>query len=99
MDNNAAERAIRPFTLVRKNWVNMFSENGAQASAIIYSLVETAKANDIRVFDYLTLLLQELSSPAKDEDKSFIKDLLPWSDFVKEKCKNPKKTDINISMN
>lgn len=46
MDNNSAERAIRPFTIGRKNWVNMFSTNGAQASAVIYSLVETARANN-----------------------------------------------------
>lgn len=96
MDNNAAERAIRPFTLGRKNWVNMFSKNGAQASAVIYSLVETAKANNIRVYDYLQLLLTELSAHAKDEDTSFIQDLLPWSDNVIEKCKNPKKTSITI---
>lgn len=98
MDNNAAERAIRPFTIGRKNWVNIFSENGAEASSVIYSIVETAKANDIRVYDYLTLLLQEMSTHAKDEDTSYIENLMPWSDYVKEKCKNPKKTDINISM-
>ena len=48
MDNNVAERAIRPFTLGRKNWVNMDSIRGAQASATLYSLVETAKANNLR---------------------------------------------------
>ncbi len=96
LDNNAAERAIRPFTLGRKNWVNMFSSNGAQASAVIYSLVETAKANNIRVYDYLELLLTELSQHADEEDTSFIKDLLPWSDHVREKCQNPPKTSINI---
>ena len=98
MDNNSAERAIRPFTIGRKNWVNMFSTNGAQASAVIYSLVETARANNIRVYDYLELLLTELPKHVDDKDNSFIQDLLPWSDNVQQKCQAPPKTDINISM-
>jgi hypothetical protein len=53
MDNNLAERSIRPLTLGRKNRVNIFSEQGAEASSILYSIVETAKANNPRVFDYL----------------------------------------------
>lgn len=98
MDNNSAERAIRPFTIGRKNWVNMFSTNDAQASAVIYSLVETAKANNIRVYDYLELLLTELPKHVDDKDNSFIQDLLPWSDNVQQKCQAPPKTDNNISM-
>lgn len=91
MDNNLAEQAIRPFTLDRKNWVNMYSTRGAEASAVIYSLVETAKANDLRVYDYFELLLTELSAHIDDTDRSFIQDLLPWSKTVKEKCHNLKK--------
>ena len=91
MDNNSAERAIRPFTIGRKNWVNMFSTNGAQASAVIYSLVETARANNIRVYDYLELLLTELPKRVDDKDNSFIQDLLPWSDNVQQKCQAPPK--------
>ena len=98
MDNNSAERAIRPFTIGRKNWVNMFSTNGAQASAVIYSLIETARANNIRVYDYLELLLTELPKHVDDKDNSFIQGLLPWSDNVQQKCQAPPKTDINISM-
>ena len=92
MDNNRAEQAIRPFTLGRKNWVNMYSPNGAKASAIIYSLVETAKANDLKVYDYLELLITELSAHADDTDLSFIKDLLPWSKTVRKKCLVSKKS-------
>ena len=92
MDNNRAEQAIRPFTLGRKNWVNMYSEKGATASAIIYSLVETAKANDLKVYDYLELLIKELSEHAEDKDRSFITDLLPWSKSVQKKCHLSKKS-------
>ena len=57
MDNNTAERTIRPFTLGRKNWVNVDSIRGAEASAVMYSLVETAKANGLRVYEYLEYVL------------------------------------------
>ncbi len=91
MDNNLAEQAIRPFTLGRKNWVNMFSVNGAQSSAIIYSIVETAKANNLRVFDYLEHVLTVLAEHANDSDREFIQEILPWSETVQKKCKIPKK--------
>ena len=54
MDNNYAEQAIRPFTIGRKNFVLIESSNGARASAMLYSLVETAKANQLNVYQYLS---------------------------------------------
>lgn len=83
MDNNRAEQAIRPFTLGRKNWVNMFSEQGAEASSVLYSLVETAKANNLRVYDYLDYALTQLVNHSEDTDREFLQDILPWSDYVK----------------
>ena len=62
MDNNYAEQAIRPFTLGRKNFVLIESSNGAKASAVLYSLVETAKANRLNTFEYFNLLLTETVS-------------------------------------
>ena len=91
MDNNTAERAIRPFTVGRKNWVNVDSIRGAEASAIMYSLVETAKANGLRVYDYLEYVLTELASHQDDTDRAFLADLLPWSEVVQKKCHNGKK--------
>ena len=52
LDNNYAEQAIRPFTIGRKNFVLIESDNGAKASAILYSLVETAKANQLNTYKY-----------------------------------------------
>lgn len=52
MDNNAAEQAIRPFTIGRKNFVNIESSNGAKASAVLYSLAETTKANHLNTYKY-----------------------------------------------
>ena len=91
MDNNAAERAIRPFTIGRKNWVNIDSVNGAKASAVIYSLVETAKANSINVREYLELLFTEMPPHMDDSSRDFIYDLLPWPKKVQSKCKLPVK--------
>ena len=101
MDNNLAEQAIRPFTLGRKNWVNMFSSKGAQSSSVIYSLVETAKANNLRVYDYLELLLSEIPKHMSDTNLDFLQYLMPWSDKVKEKCQvlsKPKTTDQYLSL-
>lgn len=70
MDNNRAEQAIRPFTIGRKNWVFHNSIRGAQASACIYSIVETAKANGIKTYDYLNLLLEEIPQRLEDNDNN-----------------------------
>ena len=92
MDNNRAEQAIRPFTLGRKNWVMINTLRGAETSAILYSLVETARANNLRTYEYMTLLLEELMKHADDTNLDFIQDLLPWSEKVKSQCHSLKKT-------
>lgn len=86
MDNNYAEQAIRPFTIGRKNFIMIESSNGAKASATLYSLVETAKANMINTFEYFNLLLTEIPQHMDDKDFKFIDDLLPWSPRVQKEC-------------
>ena len=86
MNNNYAEQAIRPFTIGRKNFVMIESSNGAKASAILYSLVETAKANRINTFEYFNLLLTEIPQHMDDKNLRFIDDLLPWSPWVQKEC-------------
>ena len=86
MDNNYAEQAIRPFTIGRKNFVLIESSNGAHASAIIYSLVETAKANYLNVYQYFELLLTEIPKHMNDTDLKFIEELLPWAPHVQKTC-------------
>ena len=86
MDNNYAEQAIRPFTLGRKNFVIIESDNGAKASAVLYSLVETAKANQINTYKYFELLLSELPNHMNDTDLRFIDDLMPWSPRIQREC-------------
>ena len=86
MDNNYAEQAIRPFTIGRKNFVLIESSRGANASAILYSLVETAKANNLNTFEYFNLLLTEIPKHMDDKNLRFLDDLLPWSTRVQNEC-------------
>ena len=86
MDNNYAEQAIRPFTIGRKNFVLIESSNGAKASAILYSLVETAKANGLNTFEYFNFLLSEIPQHMDDRNLKFIDDLLPWAPRVQKEC-------------
>lgn len=64
------------------------SINGAKASAIIYSIVQTAKINNLRPYDYLELLLTELPKNITNEDTSYLEKLLPWNKDVQKQCKS-----------
>ena len=77
IDNNRAERAIKPFVIGRENWLFSQTATGENASAVLYSIVETAKANDLNAFEYVMTCLDELSQPDVD-----IEQLLP-SQFAK----------------
>jgi transposase len=74
IDNNRAERAIKPFVIGRKNWLFSNTASGAKASATLYSIIETAKTNGIMPFDYLMYLLEQLSQPDYE-----LEQLLPWA--------------------
>lgn len=86
IDNSASERAIRPFTIARKNFVMIDSVAGAQSSAMIYSIVETAKANNIKPYEYMKHLLTVIPQHMDDTNLDFIDDLLPWSSKLPEDC-------------
>ena len=84
ISNNVAERCAKSYAISRKNSLFHTSVAGANASAIIYSLVETAKANNLNVFQYIYTLL--LYMPGCKEGSAGIEHLLPWSDFIREHC-------------
>ena len=84
LSNNAAERCAKSYAIGRKNSLFHTSVDGANASAIIYSLVETAKANNLNVFQYIYTLL--LYMPGCKDKSEGMEHLLPWSDFIKEHC-------------
>lgn len=87
LDNNNAERSIRSFCIGKKNWVLIDTINGANASAIIYSIAETAKANHLRTYHYFEFLLTEIMNHMDDTNTDFLKDLLPWSPKIPDSCK------------
>ena len=83
ISNNQVENAIRPFVVGRKGWLFSDTPDGAEASAIIYSLMETAKANGLRLEDYILHLLSILPERFEADPNADIDDLLPWNDAVK----------------
>ena len=86
LSNNLSENAIRPFTVGRKNWLFSASPKGAASSAIVYTMVEMAKANDLNTYKYLTYLLSQRPD-AKMSDEQ-LEQLAPWSETAKMNCQN-----------
>ena len=86
ISNNTAENAIRPFTVGRKNWLFSDTPKGAKASADIYSIVETAKANGLDVYRYFELLLTVLPNMEFLTNPDILDELMPWNETVKRKC-------------
>ena len=84
MDNNASERAIRGFCIGKKNWEVIDTINGAKTSAVIYSIAETAKANNLKPYEYSEHLLTVIPEHMEDADRSFLEELLPWSPALPE---------------
>lgn len=79
--NNLSENAIRPFTVGRKNWLFCDTPNGADASAITYTMVEMAKANGVNVYHYLTYLLEKLPNDRMSDGE--LESMAPWNETVK----------------
>lgn len=89
IDNSAAERAIRPFCIGKKNWVLINSEKGAEASAIMYSIAESAKLNNLKPYMYFKHLLSVLPEHIDKDgniDPSVLDTLMPWSKTLPEEC-------------
>jgi len=88
LSNNRAENAIRPFVLGRKGWLFADTKKGAQASAIAYSIVETAKANGLNVYMYLVHIFSKMPALDFKTDPSLLEDLMPWSPKLPNYCRN-----------
>ena len=89
IDDSACERALRNFTVGRKNWVTVNTIRGAQASAIIYSITETARANNLNVYYYIRHLLTalpELLDAEGNIEQSRLEPLMPWSTTLPAEC-------------
>ena len=84
---------IRGFCIGKKNWEMIDTVNGATSSAIIYSIAETAKANQLKPYEYFEYLLTEIPKHMDDKNSNFLEELLPWSETLPENIRKPQKTD------
>ena len=91
ISNNAAERKAKVYATSRKNFLFHDTEDGARATAIALSIIETAKANGLNPFQYLYTLL--LFVPGHKDSPAGIEQLMPWSDFIRERCSGQADTE------
>ena len=84
ISDNFAENAIRPFVIGRKNWLFSDTVKGAKSSAIVYSLIETAKANGVEPYAYLALVLTDMQYIGKPFSNETLESLMPWSEEMKQ---------------
>jgi hypothetical protein len=94
IDNSASERVIRTFCLGKKNWMFHNTANGANASALVYSISETAKLNNLRPYYYFKYILTELPKLCDEKgniDPAKLDDLMPWSEKLPEECRKPRR--------
>ena len=87
LDNNRSERSIRPFVIGRKNWLFSNTPRGANASATIYSVIETAKDNGLNPLTYLSWLFEEMPQLDDPRDPAALDRLVPWSEALPPACK------------
>jgi len=88
LSNNRAENKIRPFIVGRKNWLFSDTSKGAKASAVVYSIVETAKANNLNVYMYLVHIFSKMPGSDIKSDPALINDFMPWSQKLPDYCRN-----------
>ena len=79
LTNSLAERAIRPFAVHRKNWLFADSVDGAKANAVMYSIIESAKVNNLNIYGYINYLLSELPQIENINEQNILEKYLPWS--------------------
>ncbi len=79
LTNNRAERAVKPFVMGRKNWLFSDTTKGADASMMLYSVIESAKLNNLNVYDYLLHLLTELPKLGEKPDPEQLDTFMPWA--------------------
>ena len=88
LTNSKAERAIRPFAVHRKNWLFADTVDGANANAIYYSLIESAKINNLNIYKYINYLLEVLPQLEGEQIEEDIEKYLPWSKELPEEIRN-----------
>lgn len=92
IDNSASERALRTFCIGKKNWLFFDSPRGASAGALVYSISETAKLNNLKPYKYFEYILTELPKLCDKDgniEQSKLDYLMPWSPTLPDDCRKP----------
>lgn len=84
--NNRCERSLRPFTQGRRNWMTIKTNRGGSSSAAIYSVVQSALENNLKVYDYLVYLFKEMPSENFTLNPDAINKYVPWSEALPKEC-------------
>jgi len=92
LENNKAERAVKPFVIGRKNWLFSNTPAGAEASCILYSIVETAKNNNLIPYEYLKYIMSNMKG--KKITNELVEKLLPWAEDIPDYVKAPAEAEI-----
>ncbi len=92
ISNNLCEANIKAYAKERRAWLFADTPKGAKANAILYTLAETAKANDLDAYEYLKYLLEEMPNNRHLEKPYILDDYMPWSDKLPDRCKLQIKT-------
>lgn len=95
LDNSLAERTVKPFVIGRKNWLFSNTPAGADASCILYSIIETAKLNNLIPYEYIKYVLDTMPSMILNEKN--IKSLLPWSKSIPDYVKVAEHKNIDVN--
>ena len=91
LDNNDAERSIKSFCVGKHSWHIIDSVKGAKASALLYSIAESAKANSLKPYEYFAYLLTELKNyPRENVPPDVLDRLMPWSEDLPDYCRKTK---------
>ena len=86
ISNNLCESHIRPFATARRAWLFADTPKGATANAVLYTIVETARANNLNVYEYLKYLLVEMPNVEFHNNPEILESYLPWSDKLPKEC-------------
>ena len=93
LSNNRCERSVKPFVMGRKAWLFSKTPEGAEASSVMYSIIETAKENGLHPFNYIKYLLETLPGMKSGDD---IDALLPWSESLPDSCRSNAKPNQSL---
>lgn len=91
LDNNRSERSMKPFVIGCKNWLFANTSRGAKSSAVIYTVIESAKENGLHPFGYLKYLFEQLPQISGQLDAESLSPFMPWSDSLPADCRSNKK--------